>query len=298
MTASSGLRLIVGIASTGRPDVLHDTLCEIAGQTRLPDLVALCVACEEDLDRDGLVNFPFSTVVLTGGMGLTRQRNVILGISGKFDVIVFFDDDFFPSVTYLENTAELFDRQPDVVVATGTLIADGIHGPGLTPYCACQCLSAFPAPHEGRVYQYYGAYGCNMAIRLRPVHAHGIRFDEALPLYGWQEDIDFSRQLAPYGEIVKSDALAGVHLGVKSGRSPGVRFGYSQLANPIYLVRKGTMSCRFAALTMTRNLIANVVRFPRPEPYVDRRGRLRGNLLALGDLMRGRLDPMRIMELA
>jgi hypothetical protein len=41
----------------------------------------------------------------------------------------------------------------------------------------------------------------------------------------------------------------------------------------------------------------NLVRSLAPEPWVDRRGRLRGNLLALADLMRGRMHPMRVMEL-
>jgi hypothetical protein len=36
---------------------------------------------------------------------------------------------------------------------------------------------------------------------------------------------------------------------------------------------------------------------PRPEPYVDRRGRLRGNMLALGDLLRHRMAPERVLEL-
>jgi hypothetical protein len=35
----------------------------------------------------------------------------------------------------------------------------------------------------------------------------------------------------------------------------------------------------------------------RPEPFVDRRGRLRGNMIALADVMRGRLAPERILEL-
>jgi hypothetical protein len=35
----------------------------------------------------------------------------------------------------------------------------------------------------------------------------------------------------------------------------------------------------------------------RPEPFVDRRGRLRGNLLAVLDLVRGRTTPERILEL-
>ena len=82
----------------------------------------------------------------------------------------------------------------------------------------------------------------------------------------------------------------------KSGRSPGVRLGYSQVANPIYLARKGTMAWPLARTHMSRNMLANTARTLRPEPWVDRRGRLKGNLLALWDLARGRLDPRRILE--
>jgi hypothetical protein len=41
----------------------------------------------------------------------------------------------------------------------------------------------------------------------------------------------------------------------------------------------------------------NVTRAVAPEPYIDRRGRLRGNLLALRDVLRGDLRPERIIEL-
>ncbi len=41
----------------------------------------------------------------------------------------------------------------------------------------------------------------------------------------------------------------------------------------------------------------NMVRALWPEPYVDRRGRLLGNVVALRDLVTGRMDPTRILEL-
>jgi hypothetical protein len=41
----------------------------------------------------------------------------------------------------------------------------------------------------------------------------------------------------------------------------------------------------------------NMVRSLAPEPWVDRRGRLRGNLIAIADLLRGRMHPMRAAEL-
>jgi len=44
-------------------------------------------------------------------------------------------------------------------------------------------------------------------------------------------------------------------------------------------------------------VVANHLRLLRPEPWVDRRGRARGNWLALRDALAGRLDPMRVMEI-
>src|SRR5690606_38542508 len=98
-----------------------------------------------------------------------------------------------------------------------------------------------------------------------------------LPLYAWFEDIDFSRQLAPHGRIMRSLKLVGVHLGTKrSGRSPGRQLGYSQVCNPIYLSRKGTLSWSFSLKYVYRNMLANLVKTLRPEPWVDRKGRCAG----------------------
>jgi hypothetical protein len=142
-----------------------------------------------------------------------------------------------------------------------------------------------------------GLYGCNMAFRIQYVRANQLRFDENLPLYGWQEDIDFSLQMAPFGRLVKSDRLMGVHLGVKAGRTSGVRLGYSQIANPVYLSKKGTMSWQHARKLISRNIAANLARSLYPEPWIDRHGRLKGNLLALMDLLRGKASPARILQL-
>lgn len=48
---------------------------------------------------------------------------------------------------------------------------------------------------------------------------------------------------------------------------------------------------------LTQNLLSNLARSVRPEPHIDRRGRLLGNALALADLVRGRIDPRRIETL-
>ena len=69
------------------------------------------------------------------------------------------------------------------------------------------------------------------------------------------------------------------------------------MANPVYLARKGSMRPLRSARLIARNLIANHLRALAPEPWVDRRGRLSGNMLALRDLVAGRLDPQRILDM-
>jgi hypothetical protein len=135
-------------------------------------------------------------------------------------------------------------------------------------------------------------YGCNMAIRMEA--AAGLSFDEALPLYGWQEDIDFTYQLGRRGRLISTGLVTGVHLGAKGGRSSGKRIGYSQVANIVYLWRKGTMEPGLGERLMRQNLLSNLARSVWPEPHIDRRGRLIGNMLALKDWATGRIDPRRI----
>jgi hypothetical protein len=290
--------LVVGIATSGRPAILSETLKELARQQRLPDRVLIAPAGPTCIDLGVLPHLPFPTEVVHGRRGLPAQRNAILAACCDSGAVIFFDDDFLPSRTYLANAAELLERKPHVVLATGTVLADGINGPGLSVEEArCRLAEAPPPSGEEPETPLYSAYGCNMVVRLSAVRAHGLQFDEHLPLYGWQEDTDFSRQIARFGQVTGSAALTGVHLGIKSGRSSGVKLGYSQIANPIYLIRKGTMAPVYGGRLMIKNVIANCVRSVRPEPYIDRFGRAKGNFLALVDLHRGCIHPTRIVNL-
>jgi hypothetical protein len=292
------LYIAVGIATSGRREILCRTIDLIAHQTRLPNMLVVCPAASGDMDPAWIERFPFSAVVRMGRRGLTTQRNEILSAAGNADVIVFFDDDFFPQPDYLAEVEKIFTQNADVVAATGRPIQDGANGPGLTAEDALGMISAADQkPSNRTIAPTYGAYGCNMAFRMSPIHQHGVLFDENLPLYGWQEDIDFSRQLSPFGQIIESNVLRGVHLGAKGGRTSGVRFGYSQIANPVYLIRKGTISTTFARSLIWRNVIANLARSIWSEPWIDRRGRLKGNFLALIDLALGRVSPQRILHL-
>jgi hypothetical protein len=288
------LRIAVGIATAGRPEILRAALVQQSRQTRPADRIILCApgaADVENLDAAGLE-------IALGRRGLTCQRNEILATARDCDVIAFFDDDFFPAAEYLAEVEQVFARHGDVVMATGLLIADGIIGPGIEVAEAQRLLAADTGIHGGDgIVDVYNAYGCNFAVRVAPVLQNRFAFDENLPLYGWLEDIDFSRQLAPYGRIVKVAAARGIHLGIKRARQSGRRLGYSQIANPIYLSRKGTCAWSRALRLMGRNVTANCLRLLRPEPYIDRRGRVLGNVRGMTDLLAGRLHPMRVLNL-
>ena len=134
-------------------------------------------------------------------------------------------------------------------------------------------------------------------LAFRTAGIGSLRFDERLPLYGWQEDLDFCGALRGSGRIVRTNLVWGVHLGTKRGKGSEVRLGYSQIVNPAYIVRKGNMSLAYALRLAARNFFANLVKSMRPESYIDRRGRLRGNLIGLFHLLTGRLTPEYILKL-
>ncbi len=299
------MKIAVVIATTGRPDILAAMLQRLARQTRAPDHVLVVGAAETDFpSRDKLSEETAEALThvqfVLASKGSSTQRNRALDLLGTaFDIIIFFDDDFVPARDFIAGAERLFREHPDVVVASGRFLADGIRSAGISFAEADRLIADYETGGSGEASSHIvdqpGGYGCNMVVRVAALPE--ARFDENLPLYGWLEDLDFSSRFAKVGRIVETGLCVGVHLGVKSGRSPGLQVGYSHIANPLYLARKGSLSWRRAVTMAVKVLIANSVRSLAPEPYIDRRGRLAGNLRAISDLIRGRCHPMRVMDL-
>ncbi len=290
------IKIAVAIATTGRPKILADAIGELVRQSRWPDRTIVSASVAEDVDESALRQSPLEVEVLFGRKGSSIQRNAVLDALRDEDAVLFVDDDFVMAPDFLERLVWVFTEHSGVGVVTGNVVADGVCNAGLS-LCAARKLLTRSQHADDRLADVDSAYGCNMAFRCAPIRAHGLRFDDGLPLYGWLEDLDFSRRAAEHGRCVKAMGLHGVHLGTKAGRTSGVRLGYSQVANPIHLVGRMTMGRGEALWTICRNLAANAAKSFRPEPWVDRTGRLRGNVLALTDLVRGRLDPERVLKL-
>jgi glycosyltransferase involved in cell wall biosynthesis len=294
---SKGTAVIV--ATRGRPDIVDALVRDLRKQSKPPAHVFIIGTKTADIAA--LDQSQENLTVRIGRPGSTFQRNDGLSLAGsKFSYIVFFDDDFVPSRFWIERMEAIFESRPDVAGMTGIILADGTRTAGIGLDAAQSMVSRHDAiALRNRVLHDHFAYGsnvgCNMAYRYSVIH--DIAFDERLPLYAWHEDSDFRGQVEQRGLFVLADDLWGVHLGHKQGRSSGLALGYSQIANAVYLARKGTVPARFLTAIAGKNVLINALTSVRPEPVVDRRGRLRGNMIALADLVRGRLQPERILEL-
>ncbi|MBS7670674.1 glycosyltransferase family 2 protein [Croceicoccus gelatinilyticus] len=288
------MRIHVAIATTGRAPVLRKNIERLNDQTRKAD--GIVIVGHDESDVEGVAGMPGDPLVLLAPKGACSQRNAALEqLDGKTDVIVFFDDDFVAAPDYLANVEHIFESEPDVVGLTGHLVDDGAKTGAIDFEDAVWRLDTLGERARLRSKPAQALYGCNMVFRSAA--AEGLRFDENLPLYGWQEDIDFTTRVGRNGKLVRSRALTGIHLGSPAGRTSGLRLGYSQVANIFYLRSKGTIGRNHGWGLLFKNLLANIVKSVPPPNKIDRRGRLRGNMVAFRDLLLRRLHPRRITEL-
>lgn len=235
--------------------------------------------------------------LVVGSRGASRQRNVgVQAVREDVEVIIFLDDDSVPRRDLAEKVAEVF-RDPDVVAMTGRMACDGAAEGREIP--AEELTKALEESHalDGIVEQAPSdtLYGCNMAIRREAIR--DTPFDEALPLYSWLEDLDVARRLRARGRVVRDSRCVVAHQGSASGgRTQHMRFGYSSVANPLYLRKKGSLGWADVARLIARPTFGNLKGLAGPDRPA-RALRLQGELKALGDLLRGELAPERIKEI-
>ena len=295
------LNTVVIIATKGRPQEMANLLATLAMQTVLPDMIIVSACDQSDIALDS--HTVQNVQIIFGSPGLPAQRNRALSaIHGKVDIVIFFDDDFVPSRYWIEHIQKVFAAHPDVAGATGRVLADGVRVGGLEWSDGQSIVDKTDSSNKQmvstdiyRMRDHLSAYGCNMAFRAKSIeHA---TFDERLVLYGWLEDRDFTFQVKAQGRMIRTDAVWGVHLGSKRARGSGLKFGYSQVVNPWYLMKKGSMTGMDSCRHIVRGLAANTLGLFLPNSHVDRWGRLRGNMIGIRDIVSRRWAPERIVEL-
>jgi hypothetical protein len=287
-------RIAVIVATKGRPSTTGELLRLLERQTLRPAVVIF--SATEAADIGGPVGTTLNVEFIYGSAGSTIQRNRALDwIAHGADFVVFFDDDFAPSRTWLAQCAQAFQADSSIAGLSGHVVYDGAQSGEISWQQADALLERPSVSNHEDSFERNGLYGCNMAFRSTAIR--GMHFDERLVLYGWLEDKDFSRRTGRVGRLIGVRSMLGVHLGMRSGRTSGRRLGFSQVVNPWYLRRKGVMSSKEAWTNIVRALLTNGVKSLWPEKDIDRRGRFHGNLIAVGSLMRGDCRPERAGEL-
>jgi GT2 family glycosyltransferase len=294
------MRISVILCSFGRPGVLDETVQSVLNQTVLPDEILIASPSMVHVEAQTLsrerVRF------IPAPHGLTLQRNTALERVGDTDLIAFLDDDLELCSTYLERMVQLFATDPELIIASGRMLADGGRGTMVSRHtsrilCA-RHESAIQGASQIETKPLDYGYGCNLMVRSSACKT--VRFDENLSLYAWLEDSDFSYRCTVGGKPpVINLSAACVHLGWRGGRISGRKMGYSQIVNPIYLWRKARVFTlrHLVVQYWMRCLAANVAGVFLGKPEEDRLNRLKGNVTAIWHLLNRRCDPSAIKQL-
>jgi len=290
------MNIAIGIASAGRPKSLS-LLLEYLGSLKveIPEIFVCTPSKDQEVTSPPELRVTWLT---TARGGLCLQRNILLQAAKGSDFLVFFDDDFIPRGDYFINLCSLLAKQSSSIsILTGTVISDGVSKGGTSFSDGLQMMeSSTSFTFDSTLTPVFNGYGCNMAVNLKTVREHGLRFDEILPMYGWLEDVEFSLQMKKFGQVVRAGNCVGVHLGSPEARQGARKLGYSQVANPYYICQKHHLSSAKFLQYFIFRLLRNAAGALGGNPV--RRDRLAGNLLALRHFAQGALDPRYISQIA
>lgn len=289
--SADGSQVSVVIPSYGRPKVLEDTVRSVLKQTVLPAEIILSVVSSTDVTS--FTERARSVRVVYGPRGISAQRNTaVRALDPRTAFVLFLDDDVELVAQYVETCLSVMNEWQEVAIVTGDYLAEH-----LTREQAQTMVSEFVAGDPRDIAEANSACGSNMFARAWV--ARKVLFDEALPLYGWLEDFDWSVRAAKHGRIVRSRSAVLAHLSFGGARISPRQLGYSQIVNPYYLWKKHSIDCLWQVIgrhwsrPVARNLAGCVIGSDRRE----RIGRLNGNAIAFWGILRGRGAPMRMADL-
>ena len=125
------MRIGLVVASYGRPEQVQQLLSSIERQARLPDEIVLSVVSDADVSMTFCERLRVN--VIYSEPGLCAQRNKgMASLLDRTDIVVFVDDDFWMSSTYIYQLERLFSENRDIVAVTGLVLADGATTSGIS----------------------------------------------------------------------------------------------------------------------------------------------------------------------
>jgi GT2 family glycosyltransferase len=291
------MKTAVVIASTGRAQILHETVAALCRQSQRPDQLILSIAGPADMLEETRSAFEPLHVV-SGPKGIAAQRNTaVRALRPDIEVVLFMDDDAELRDDYVEVMARAFEAIPELVLMSGRELADGCDRETARLLLSADRDRFNPPEWRLSSGDIFGeVWGSNMAARRRVLDRTS--FDERLPLYAWMEDFDFALQCARHGRIARVENCRLVHLNTQTGRVSPARLGFSQTMNPVYIWRKGypDYPARLMLKLVARMIGGNIIKLPLNP--IHRLRRLKGSLIALAMVVRRDFRPERMTELS
>jgi len=290
------------IATLGRKEIVEQTLSSLAVRKAVPHSVIVVGTDKNDLP-DVPANLPFQLrLLIAPAKGSAIQRNFgIKELPPSIEFVAFLDDDMEVHDDYCAEVENVFRSSPDAAGFSGCILANG----NIDRAAARQLLDSHQVPAGMPGFGFYpkrwpGFYGCAMNIRRRWLDVE--QFDERLPLYAVGEDCEIGFRLSRHGFIGGSARCPVAHLATRSGRLSEVGVGYAQIINFLYFANKGVgfpkISTYFEKLVRLPLVNLFFLSFPflDGKNHVDRKGRFRGNLLAIFDVLQGKIEPMNLIQ--
>jgi GT2 family glycosyltransferase len=281
---------VIVVCSANRPVILHESVLSLVSQTVDCDIV---VSVPDERHVLAETRNLAGVIVVQGAHGLCAQRNAALRhINHEPSAVFFFDDDVEVDQEYVSHMLRLFEEQPGIVLGDGLNV--GVGPPGsVSRQMARELIRRQKAnpPDASPIEDVRTGIGCKMCVRGTLLGK--VSFDERLPLYGYQEDFDFSLQCKQHGRIVLNRHCLMVHIVADQGRMGSKQRGYSEVVNPFYIwsKRKGAQLSRTFAGALRRTL-QNALRCHTAQG----RRQFAGNLIGWFRLVSGKVEPEFILQ--
>jgi GT2 family glycosyltransferase len=183
----------VAVCTRGRPDELGRCLDALRAQREAPphEIVVVDNAPTGTVTRELVARFPECRYVVEepGGLGFARNRALL---EARGEVLAFVDDDALPAEGWLRAVASVFAADPSIGVCGGPTVPVELETRAQELF---EERGGFPQDFERRVYGletpagWHSRHwpllagslfsGCNLALRVEPLHALG-GFDDAM----------------------------------------------------------------------------------------------------------------------
>jgi GT2 family glycosyltransferase len=273
------------IPSFGRRAMLEETLHDLFTHIGKDDKIVVITCRDEDSPSFTWPNL----VSISGRRGSSCQRNSGLDFlkqgSDVFRAILFIDDDVVLAPEFLRNLANYHSTYPAAAGFTCHLIADGAVSHEIPRIEAHELASKWRQTSD--MESFIPATSPYVAFSIKGDLIGELRFDERLAEYGFMEDWDFFARLRGYGDTGYAANCGLVHLATGAGRTSHRKFGFSQITNPLYLTKKGSLPSKECLKHLCTAVAANFAGI-----YISsRRQRLIGNFLAFWYALRSGPSP-------